>query len=190
MPTRLPPEQRRAQLAAAAMEVFAHRPETDVGLEDLAAAAGVTRNLVYRYFASRAELHQAAVLVAVGRLAERFDTDPGHAVGEKVPHNIAVWLDGVASQDPAVLLLLRAARSSDPGVAELAARARDVLAGAIARNHLGSPADPQAAVLAALDGYLALADRLIDRWREGALTRGQVEDVLAGVLPPLIAAAR
>ena len=185
---RLPPAARRMQLIAAAIEVFAEREEDEVGLEDLAAAAGVTRNLLYRYFASRGDLHHAAVVEAMARLAPRMDTDPGRALDEKLPRNVARWLDAVEERDPAMLLVVRAGRSSDPQVAAAAAAAREALTRAITRNHLGVD-DPPPAALAALDGYLALAERLIDHWTaDGDLDRAAVERVLADVLRPLVAA--
>ncbi|MGH3326111.1 MAG: TetR/AcrR family transcriptional regulator, partial [Streptomyces sp.] len=47
---RLTVDQRRTQLIAAALGLFAHRPPEDVSLDDVAATAGVSRPLVYRYF--------------------------------------------------------------------------------------------------------------------------------------------
>lgn len=185
---RLPPAARRAQIVTAAVELFARRPEDEVGLEDLAAAAGVTRNLLYRYFASRGDLHGAAVDEAVRLAAARMDTDPARPLAAKLPRNIAAWLDAVEQGDPAVRLVFRAGHSADPAVADRVRRARELLARAIAFNHLGVE-DPPAAVLAALDGYLALAERLIARWGEGALAREDVERVLAATLPPLVDAA-
>lgn len=186
---RMPPAERRAHLVDAALDEFARRHEEDVGLEDIAQAAGVTRNLLYRYFASRAEIQRAAVAEAIERVARRFSVDPAVPITAKLPRNVAMWLDAVAADDPAVLLIFRSAGSSDSEVAALVARAREALARAIARNHLGD-GDPPAAVLAALDGYLVLGERLIDRWRDGDLTRPQVERVLADVLPILVASSR
>ncbi len=183
---RLPPAARRAQLVDAALGVFATRAEDDVGLEDIAAAAGVTRNLLYRYFESRAEIQRAAVTVAIERVAQRFLVDPGVPVRAKLPRNLGMWLDGVQHEDPAVLLLFRAASSSDREVAALAGRAREALCRAIAFNHLGD-ADPPRAVLVALDGYLVLADRLIERWSSGDISRADVERILGDVLPVLVA---
>lgn len=187
-PRRLPPAERRGQIIGAAVEVFAARPEEEVGLEDLAAAAGVTRNLLYRYFDSRGDLQRAAVEEAVGRIAARFDTDAQRPLASKLPRNVALWLDAVEAGDAAVRLVLRAGHSQDPQVAAVASAAHEALARAIAFNHLDTR-DPAPAVLAALDGYLALAERLIDRWTVGGdLSRDEVERVLAGALPAVVAA--
>ncbi|HET6634018.1 MAG TPA: helix-turn-helix domain-containing protein, partial [Streptomyces sp.] len=47
---RLSVEQRRGQLIATALDLFAHRAPEDVSLDDVAGRAGVSRPLVYRYF--------------------------------------------------------------------------------------------------------------------------------------------
>lgn len=178
---RMAPADRRAHLVDAALRVFADRPEDEIGLEDLAAEAGVTRNLLYRYFDSRADLQRAAVAEAITRVAARFETDPELPVATKLPRNVALWLD---ASDPPVRVLLRAGRSADREAARLVAEARRGLCEAIARNHLGDR-DPGPATLAVLDGYLTLAQQLIE---DDALTRAQVERGLSGVLPVLVAA--
>jgi AcrR family transcriptional regulator len=171
----------------AALEVFAAHDEDGVGLEDLAAAAGVTRNLLYRYFDGRSALHRAALDLAIERLAARLDTDARTPLAAKLPRNVAMWMDAVEHDDPAMAIVLRAGRSADPAVRARYAAAREALTRAIAFNHLGMD-DPPAHVLAALDGYLALAERLIERRQADDLSRGEVEQVLADTLPPLVAA--
>ena len=96
MSRRLPPEQRRRQLVAAAVEVFAERPEEDVRMEDLAAAAGVTRNLLFHYFDGKAALHREAVLAAIAQLAARHDTSEERPLSEKVPANLGPMVNVAA----------------------------------------------------------------------------------------------
>jgi AcrR family transcriptional regulator len=66
--TRLGRSERRAQIMAAALRVFADRDASDVAFEQIADAAGVSRALVYNYFGDRAGLleavyrHHAALL--------------------------------------------------------------------------------------------------------------------------------
>lgn len=180
---RMAPVDRRAHLVDAALRTFADRPEDEVGLEDLAAAAGVTRNLIYRYFDSRAELQRAAVAEGVRRVSERFAGDPAAPVQAKLPRNVAMWLD---ADDPAVRLLLRASHSADRVVARTVAAARRTLCAAIARNHLGE-AEPAPEVLAVLDAYLTMGQQLIEA---PELSRADAERVLVAALPVLVASLR
>lgn len=54
---RLAPEVRRAQLIAVAEDVFVQHGYQGTAVEDIAAAAGVTRTLVYKYFADKDEIY-------------------------------------------------------------------------------------------------------------------------------------
>ena len=70
---RLSVDQRRTQLIAAALGLFAqHRPE-HVSLDGVAAEAGVSRPLVYRYFpGGKQQLYEAALRSAADELEQCF----------------------------------------------------------------------------------------------------------------------
>ncbi|MFJ9820969.1 TetR/AcrR family transcriptional regulator [Streptomyces sp. NPDC101151] len=71
---RLSVEERRSQLLAAALSLFAHRAPEDVSLDDVAEAAGVSRPLVYRYFpGGKQQLYEAALGSAAEELRQCFD---------------------------------------------------------------------------------------------------------------------
>lgn len=59
---RLDPEARRAQIVAAAADVFRGRDPASVRFDEVAHAAGVSRSLVYAYFGDRGELIAAVYL--------------------------------------------------------------------------------------------------------------------------------
>ncbi|MBB5936953.1 TetR/AcrR family transcriptional regulator [Streptomyces zagrosensis] len=70
---RLSVEERRAELLAAALGLFAHRPPEEVSLDDVAAAAGASRPLVYRYFpGGKQQLYEAALGSAAEQLRRCF----------------------------------------------------------------------------------------------------------------------
>lgn len=65
--------ERRAQLLRSAVDLFGHRRPEDVSIDDVAAAAGVSRPLVYRYFpGGKQQLYEAAVQGAAEELTGRF----------------------------------------------------------------------------------------------------------------------
>ncbi|GLF94633.1 TetR/AcrR family transcriptional regulator [Streptomyces yaizuensis] len=73
---RMSVEDRRSQLLAAALRLFAHRPPEDVSLDDVAEAAGVSRPLVYRYFpGGKQQLYETALRSAADELELCF-TEP------------------------------------------------------------------------------------------------------------------
>ncbi|GAB4001909.1 TetR/AcrR family transcriptional regulator [Nocardioides ultimimeridianus] len=83
MRTRWEPEKRREQLLRVAERVFAEQGYQGTSVNDVAAAAGVTRTLVYKYFRDTDELYLACVRAARAELEDRFATaalaqeDPG-----------------------------------------------------------------------------------------------------------------
>lgn len=58
---RLTHEERSAQILATASRLFSRRSYAAVSLEDIAAAAGVTRGLLHHYFGTKRELYLAVV---------------------------------------------------------------------------------------------------------------------------------
>ena len=58
---RMPRAQRREQILAAATRVFARGGFTRTGLEAIAAEAGVTPVILYRHFASKADLYREVI---------------------------------------------------------------------------------------------------------------------------------
>ncbi|MFH8980625.1 TetR/AcrR family transcriptional regulator [Streptomyces varsoviensis] len=87
---RLSVEERRAQLITAALGLFAHSAPEDISLDDVAAAAEVSRPLVYRYFpGGKQQLYEAALRSAADELELCF------AVPRTGPltHRLAAALD-------------------------------------------------------------------------------------------------
>ncbi|MEV6795770.1 TetR/AcrR family transcriptional regulator [Streptomyces sp. NPDC051320] len=65
-------EERRQQLIGVALELFGHRAPEDVSIDEIAAAAGISRPLVYHYFPGKQHLYEAALRRAADELAARF----------------------------------------------------------------------------------------------------------------------
>ncbi|MER8072552.1 TetR/AcrR family transcriptional regulator [Streptomyces sp. NPDC094034] len=65
-------EERRQQLIGVALELFSRRSPEDVSIDEIAAAAGISRPLVYHYFPGKQSLYEAAVRRAADDLATRF----------------------------------------------------------------------------------------------------------------------
>ncbi len=73
-------EERKAQIVAAAGKVFARKGLTDTRIADIAAAAGMSQGLIYRYFASKEEVFAALLdqVMAAGRsITQQSLTFPG-----------------------------------------------------------------------------------------------------------------
>lgn len=76
VPTRrMPRAQRREQILAAATRAFARGGFADTGLDVVAAEAGVTPAILYRHFASKADLYREVLDSAYARLRAATGAD-------------------------------------------------------------------------------------------------------------------
>jgi len=98
---RLPRAERREQILAAATDAFARSGFAATGLEQIAAAAGVTRVVLYRHFDSKNELYQAVL----DRMCARLDAHVGEPVGGFTDASVDGLL-GAALESPAGFRLL------------------------------------------------------------------------------------
>jgi AcrR family transcriptional regulator len=71
---RLRRAERREQLLAAATQAFARTGFAATSLDDIAAAAGISRVLLYRHFDSKTDLYRAVLDRAIGRLTAAVGT--------------------------------------------------------------------------------------------------------------------
>ncbi|WP_405744526.1 TetR/AcrR family transcriptional regulator [Streptomyces sp. NBC_01525] len=101
-------EQRRSQLLAAALGLFAHRAPEDVTLDDVATAAGVSRPLVYRYFpGGKQQLYEAALRSAADALEGCFDEPEAGPLTQRLSHALDRYLAFVDEHDAGFSALLQ-----------------------------------------------------------------------------------
>jgi hypothetical protein len=124
------------------------------------------------------------------RLMEMVDTDAGRPLERKLPDNVAMFLDLAERGDAAMAVLAQARRVDEPRVRAVTREARRSWARLMAENHLGHP-DPPETVMAALTGYLALAEVLMEEWlTHSTVSRPEVEAILEGALPAIVVLAQ
>lgn len=71
-PQRLPRDARRETILRAAADVIGRRGYAAASMDEVAAAAGVTKLILYRHFASKAELHRATLKRIAGQVCDGF----------------------------------------------------------------------------------------------------------------------
>ncbi|MGI5480705.1 TetR/AcrR family transcriptional regulator [Streptomyces lavendofoliae] len=105
---RLSVEERRTQLLRVALSLFAHRAPEEVSLDDVAEAAGVSRPLVYRYFAGgKQELYEAALRSAAHELERCFAEPHVGPPTERLARVLDRYLAFVDEHDTGFSALLR-----------------------------------------------------------------------------------
>jgi AcrR family transcriptional regulator len=141
---RLPPHERRALIEVAAARLFAERGYDATRLDDVATAAGVTKPMLYRHFASKKDLHLALLAKHRDELAAHIALQAwGDApLAERLQPMLDAWFSYVGEHPFAWRMLFRDS-SNDPDIQafhrELADRQRsnDVL---LLREALGDEA--------------------------------------------------
>ena len=73
MAMRMPAAERREQLLAVALDVFARQGFHETSMNEVAEAAGITKPVLYQHFDSKRELYLARIEEAGRRMREAFD---------------------------------------------------------------------------------------------------------------------
>jgi AcrR family transcriptional regulator len=90
---RLAVADRRAELIAAALELFSESPADEVSLDDVAAKAGVSRALAYRYFGTRGDIYVAAMRSAADEMLALLDPPHDAPPLDRVVQAIRTFFD-------------------------------------------------------------------------------------------------
>ncbi|MBO8194935.1 TetR/AcrR family transcriptional regulator [Streptomyces oryzae] len=105
---RLSVHERRSQLLGHALGLFAHRPPEDVSLDDVAASAGVSRPLVYRYFpGGKQQLYEAALRSAADQLEQCFAEPPTGPLTNRLARALDRYLAFVDEHDAGFMALMQ-----------------------------------------------------------------------------------
>lgn len=127
-------EERRAELVAAAVRAI-DRHGPDAGIAEMAAEAGVSKPVLYRYFADKDELHAAVGQWGAGEVLDRLLPAllSDLPVRDRVARGVDAYL-ATLEEHPQVFLLLVRHRGADPladGKAKIAGALAKVLAGTL-----------------------------------------------------------
>jgi AcrR family transcriptional regulator len=154
----LPRADRAASILRGAATAFARAGFAATSMEDVAAASGITKLIVYRHFESKEELYRAVLTRVSDRLAENF----AGALESERPGGVgARSLLATAREDPDGFVLLWRHAAREPQFADYAAAQR-AQAVAVARSLRG----PE-------------GDEVWERWAAEAIVSWLVESVLA-----------
>ncbi|WP_405897436.1 TetR/AcrR family transcriptional regulator [Streptomyces sp. NBC_00727] len=100
-------EERREQLIGVALELFSHRAPDEVSIDEIAAAAGISRPLVYHYFPGKQSLYEAALRRAADELAARFTEPREGPLGARLLRVMGRFFDFVDEHGPGFAALMR-----------------------------------------------------------------------------------
>jgi AcrR family transcriptional regulator len=187
---RLSREERREQLIAAATPVLARHGFSDYSLDEIAARAGVTRNLLYHYFPrGRPDLTLAVVDRAGQQLTDGWVVDDALPLSERLAANFARITEHALGPTHAWQIHRRARAATEPELREVVSRFVAIVIASVSLNHIGTP-DPPPLVHLALIGFIAFAEAVLDEARVTSAPRERVTRVLADTLVATITAGQ
>ncbi|QXC61654.1 TetR/AcrR family transcriptional regulator [Aquihabitans sp. G128] len=175
--TRRSPEARRAQLLELGVELLASRTSLDdLPMDELAAAAGISKGLVFHYFGSKRDFQLAVAEAAADQFFAVTEPDPTLDLDAQLEQSIEVFVAYVRDHRDAYVNLVRGASSGDEAMRALFDRSRGRFVGRILER-LGE-AEPSPLLRLAVRGWVALAEELTLAWADDPEADGDEVRVL------------
>lgn len=189
--SRLPREERMEQTLKAAHALFAERGYGPVTMEEVAAAVGVTKPLLYNYFGNKERLYLAcmepagdALVAAVVGAVERTSTPR-----EALRAGIHAFFEFVDQDRDSWRVLFDETLPGEGGIARRVGEYRAQIAELVARALLAQPlVTSQVQVEALSEALLGAAEALVRWWlRSEALSASATAELLVRTVEPGLA---
>jgi AcrR family transcriptional regulator len=185
---RLSKDARRAELLRAGEEVFSQRPFDEVSIDDIAAAGGISKNLLYHYFAGKRELYLAVITESAERMLAATEPDPSLEPIERLNASVDAHLAYAVAHDEGYIALMRGAGADEEVHAIVTAAQDRVVERTLAT--LPFPGGPPPEVALALRGWVGMVDHLTMHWLEHRhLPQDRVRELLVELFVSVIGAA-
>jgi len=189
-PRRLSRDARRTQLIAAATPIVAKHGFADFSLDEVAARADVTRNLLYHYFPDgRSDIVRAVAEQAGHTLTDGWVTDESIPLPERLAINNGRMIAHAMEPSDAWVIYQLARGSTDPELRAAIDHFVEVVISAVSLNNLGTD-DPPLLARVALKGYLGFFGTVLDEARETGTPPDQILELLGATLTATLEAAR
>ena len=186
---RLTTDARREQLVALGGEIFSERPFDEVSIDDIAAAAGISKGLLYHYFPSKRDFYVAVVREAADEMQLVTDAPADLPPLERLSAGLDRYLEYVETHGRGFATVLRAGIGSDPEVAAIVEEVRSAMAGRIL-DDLALSGPPAAGVRIAVRGWVGFAEAASLEWLERReITRDELRELLIKALTGAVGAA-
>ncbi|MFI5617405.1 TetR/AcrR family transcriptional regulator [Streptomyces sp. NPDC051567] len=169
-------EERRQQLIGVALELFSHRSPDDVSIDEIAAAAGISRPLVYHYFPGKLSLYEAALRRAADELAQRFVEPREGPLGARLLRVMGRFFSFVDDHGPGFSALMRGGPAA--GSSRTNAMIDEVRQAAYEQilSHLGAQDPPPARLELVVRSWVSLAESTALIWLDGRrIPRAELE---------------
>jgi AcrR family transcriptional regulator len=187
---RLSPEARRAQLIELGVEMLATRRLDELSVELIAQSAGISRGLLFHYFASKQEFHQEVARAAAAQMLRRTEPDTTLPPVQALAAALNAFIDYVEENPDNYKSLVRGAASGDQDMRAIFDETRATMArriiGVIAQ--LGLELGDRTTL--AIHGWVAYVEECVVRWIDSqAFGREALLEMLTKSLPAVALSA-
>ncbi|RZU31299.1 TetR/AcrR family transcriptional regulator [Blastococcus saxobsidens] len=176
---------RRAQLVQIGLELLPTTPVQELTIDEVARRAGISRSLLFHYFATKREYYTAVTRAAADLLWEHLLPAPGTPAEQQVTGMLDRYVGWVETFRDSHLAFVRGAGGGDPWVSEVYEETRGKLV-ELTLTTLDLPDDAlrRQLVLA----WFAFAEDLVGQWvAEPTMSRPDLLALLRDVLDRLVA---
>ena len=188
--SRLSPEARRAQLIELGVEMLATRRLDELSVELIASTAGISRGLLFHYFASKQEFHLEVARAAAAEMLRRTQPDPALAPVDALRAALSSFIDYVEENPDNYKSLVRGAASGDVDMRAIFDATRSTMAQRIIAVVAGQGLAVDARTTLAIHGWVGYVEECVVRWIDTrTLGRDELLDLLTKSLPAVVLAA-
>src|SRR3954471_21683558 len=176
-------DDRRAQLVQIGLELLPTTPVQDLTIDEVARRAGISRSLLFHYFATKRDYYTAVTRAAAQLLVEHLLPRPGTPAGDQLPGMLDRYVGWVETYRESHLAVVRGAAGRGPRGAEVYEETRERLVD-VALAALDLPDDARHRQL--VRSWFAFTEDLVGQWiREPAMSRDELLTLLRDVLDRL-----
>jgi AcrR family transcriptional regulator len=176
---------RREQLVQIGLELLPTTPVQELTIDEVARRAGISRSLLFHYFATKRDYYTAVTRAAADLLLEHLLPRSDEPRDDQVAGMLDRYVGWVETFRESHLAFVRGASGGDPWVAEVYEETRERLV-EVALTALDVPHDEARRQL--VRSWFAFTETLVGQWvQEPTLSRPELlallSDVLARLLP-------
>jgi AcrR family transcriptional regulator len=165
------------------LELLPTTPVQELTIDEVARRAGISRSLLFHYFATKREYYTAVTRAAADLLWDHLLPRAGAPAGDLVDGMLDRYVGWVETYRETHLAFVRGAAGGDPWVAEVYEETRARLVD-VALEALDLPDDARRRQLVL--AWFAFTEDLVGQWaREPTMTRSELLTVLRDVLDRL-----
>ena len=171
---------RRAQLVEIGLELLPTTPVQDLTIDEVARRAGISRSLLFHYFATKSEYYTAVLAAAAALLRDHVVPRPGTPLTGQLPGMLDRFVAWVETYRDSHLAFVRGAHAGDPDIARVYRDTREQLV-EVALAAVPLPDGDRQRQL--VRSWFAFTEDLVLQWTgEPTMTRAELLEVITEVL--------